>query len=219
MRAAQMKERPSFSLMKQTDIQNLYYMQMPRWLFSDPRYAEMNLDVKVTYTFPILDVADSSGAASAVEQEIDNDPIPIFAELTIGGGAAQKQIQFFVAVSFLDGFLLLDVRNCDIYDVFRTAPVQKGLDDADISCYGVVCEVSAAHSHDHCLNVAFGKRVHRRFHKTERIPSLKNREKGCGPTSREKKKNPLKTQGFQGIGAAGQIRTAGCPPQAAAIRR
>ena len=51
MRAAQMKERPSFALMKQTDIQSLYYMQMPRWLFSDPRYAEMSLEAKVTYTF------------------------------------------------------------------------------------------------------------------------------------------------------------------------
>ena len=45
------KERPGFSLMKQTDIQNLYYMQMPRWLFSDPRFADMSLDAKVAYTF------------------------------------------------------------------------------------------------------------------------------------------------------------------------
>ena len=51
MRAAKMKERPAFSLMKQTDIQNIYYMQMPRWLFSDPRYADMSLDAKVAYTF------------------------------------------------------------------------------------------------------------------------------------------------------------------------
>ena len=51
MRAAQMKERPAFSLMKQTDVQTIYHMQMPRWLFSDPRYADMSLDVKVTYTF------------------------------------------------------------------------------------------------------------------------------------------------------------------------
>ena len=51
MRAAKMKERPGFSLMKQTDVQNIYYMQMPRWLFSDPRYADMSLDAKVTYTF------------------------------------------------------------------------------------------------------------------------------------------------------------------------
>ena len=26
-------------------------MQMPRWLFSDPRYADMSLEAKVTYTF------------------------------------------------------------------------------------------------------------------------------------------------------------------------
>ncbi len=51
MKAAQMKERPEFSLMKQTDIQNIYYMQMPRWLFCDPRYAELSLEAKVTYTF------------------------------------------------------------------------------------------------------------------------------------------------------------------------
>jgi hypothetical protein len=46
-----MKERPGFSLMKQTDVQTIYHMQMPRWLFSDPRYADMSLDAKVTYTF------------------------------------------------------------------------------------------------------------------------------------------------------------------------
>ena len=51
MRAAPIKNHPTFSLMKQTDIQSIYYMQMPRWLFSDPRYAEMSLDAKVTYTF------------------------------------------------------------------------------------------------------------------------------------------------------------------------
>lgn len=44
MKAAEMKKRPAFSLMKQTDVQNIYPMQMPRWLFSDPRYAGMSLD-------------------------------------------------------------------------------------------------------------------------------------------------------------------------------
>lgn len=51
MRAAKMKERPSFQLMVQTDVQSIYHMQMPRWLFSDSRYCEMSLDAKVTYTF------------------------------------------------------------------------------------------------------------------------------------------------------------------------
>ena len=51
MRAAAMKERPDFPLMRQTDVQHIYHMQMPRWLFSDPRYADMSLDAKVAYTF------------------------------------------------------------------------------------------------------------------------------------------------------------------------
>ena len=51
MKAAHMKTRPCFALMKQTDVQSIYYMQMPRWLFSDPRYADLSLDAKVTYTF------------------------------------------------------------------------------------------------------------------------------------------------------------------------
>ena len=51
MRAAAMKERPSVPLMRQTDGQNIYHTQMSRWLFSDPRYAGMNLDAKVAYTF------------------------------------------------------------------------------------------------------------------------------------------------------------------------
>lgn len=51
MRAAKMTDRPDFALMRQTDIQSVYHMQMPRWLFSDPRYADMSLDAKVAYTF------------------------------------------------------------------------------------------------------------------------------------------------------------------------
>lgn len=51
MRAAKMKERPDFPLMRRTDVQHIYHMQMPRWLFSDPRYADMSLDAKVTYMF------------------------------------------------------------------------------------------------------------------------------------------------------------------------
>ena len=51
MKAAKLNQRPAFALMKQTDIQSVHHLQMPRWLFSDPRYAEMSLDAKVAYTF------------------------------------------------------------------------------------------------------------------------------------------------------------------------
>mgnify|MGYP000667722845 CR=1 FL=1 len=62
MRAAKMTERPSFQLMVQTDVQSIYHMQMPRWLFSDPRYCEMSLDAKVTYTFLYSGISNSSFA-------------------------------------------------------------------------------------------------------------------------------------------------------------
>lgn len=51
MKAAKIQQHPSFALMTRTDIQKVCYMQMPLWLFSDPRYAEMSLDAKVAYTF------------------------------------------------------------------------------------------------------------------------------------------------------------------------
>ena len=52
MKAATMKERPSFPLMRQTDVQTIYHMQMPRWLFSDPRYAGTTRSTPVHPLFP-----------------------------------------------------------------------------------------------------------------------------------------------------------------------
>ena len=54
MRAATMKERPPFPLMRQTDVQSIYHMQMPRWLFSDPRWHT-----------PFCSTASSSPAGTA----------------------------------------------------------------------------------------------------------------------------------------------------------
>lgn len=51
MKAAPLKERPPFALMKQTDIQNAFHLQMPRWLFTDPLYKSLSLEAKVVYTF------------------------------------------------------------------------------------------------------------------------------------------------------------------------
>ena len=51
MKAAPMTSKPSFPLMKQGDIQNIYHLQMPRWLFTDPRYMGLAQETKVAYTF------------------------------------------------------------------------------------------------------------------------------------------------------------------------
>jgi len=46
-----MTQKPSFPLMKQGDIQSIYHLQMPRWLFTDPKYMALALETKVAYTF------------------------------------------------------------------------------------------------------------------------------------------------------------------------
>ena len=51
MKAAPITKKPSFPLMKRGDIQNIYHLQMPRWLFTDPRYMSLSLEAKVAYTF------------------------------------------------------------------------------------------------------------------------------------------------------------------------
>ena len=51
MKAAPLSHKPSFSLMKQTDVQSFYHLQMPRWLFFDKKYMSLSLEAKVAYTF------------------------------------------------------------------------------------------------------------------------------------------------------------------------
>jgi hypothetical protein len=51
MKATPLAQRPGFTLMKQTDLQVFYHLQMPRWLFFDERYKPLSLEAKVAYTF------------------------------------------------------------------------------------------------------------------------------------------------------------------------
>ena len=37
VKAAPMTQKPAFRLMKLGDVQSVYHLQMPRWLFTDPR--------------------------------------------------------------------------------------------------------------------------------------------------------------------------------------
>ena len=93
MRAAKMKERPSFQLMCQTDVQNIYHMQMPRWLFTDPRYIGLSLEAKVTYTF-LLNRFQLSRLNGWV-----NDNGEVFVIFTRESLAAEMQITYKKAIA------------------------------------------------------------------------------------------------------------------------
>lgn len=70
MKAAPLTQKPSFPLMKQGDIQNVYHLQMPRWLFTDPRYTELALETKVPYLFINLFFAEYNSTVTG--QQIKN---------------------------------------------------------------------------------------------------------------------------------------------------
>lgn len=44
-------KRPDYRLLKQSDVLSFFHMQMPRWLFCDPKYIHLSLETKVAYTF------------------------------------------------------------------------------------------------------------------------------------------------------------------------
>ena len=56
MKATPLTVKPPFPLMKQGDIQNIYHLQMPRWLFDDPRYMGLAL-VEGTAVFLLQDLS------------------------------------------------------------------------------------------------------------------------------------------------------------------
>lgn len=51
MREPKLHKKPEYRLLKQSDTVAYFHMQMPRWLFFDPKYATLSLEAKVAYTF------------------------------------------------------------------------------------------------------------------------------------------------------------------------
>ena len=51
MNGSKIERRPAYRLLKQSDVVSYFHMQMPRWLFFDPKYVALSLEAKVAYTF------------------------------------------------------------------------------------------------------------------------------------------------------------------------
>ena len=51
MKAVKLQNHPNYKLMKQSDVVSFFHLQMPRWLFFDPKYNHLSLETKVAYTF------------------------------------------------------------------------------------------------------------------------------------------------------------------------
>ncbi|MCU6790418.1 Replication initiator protein A (RepA) N-terminus [uncultured Butyricicoccus sp.] len=70
------EDRPDFTLMKLSGAISYFHMQMPRWLFCDPRYMDMGLESKVAYTFLLnrYQLSRRNGSEMAVLEEDNETP-------------------------------------------------------------------------------------------------------------------------------------------------
>lgn len=99
MKAAELSERPGFSLIKQSDVLSFYHMQMPRWLFSSAAGKKLSLEAKVAYTF-LLNRCQLSRLNSWVNA--DNEVFVIFTRESLAeemGISYRKAIDCFKELS------------------------------------------------------------------------------------------------------------------------
>ena len=106
---------------------------------------------------PVLDVPKGRRTAAGVQKIIDNDPVAIFAELTVFPWASHKSRQFRIGVCFLDRFLLFQIWDNHIRQSFTLAPPQEGIHHPQISGDGIVGKSGFPHGDNHLLQVSFGQ--------------------------------------------------------------
>ncbi len=82
-----------FALMTRENFVSFYHMQMPRWLFSDPKYKTMSLHAKVAYTF-LLNRCQLSQRNGWV-----NDEDEVYIIFTRGELAEEMQISYKKAIA------------------------------------------------------------------------------------------------------------------------
>ena len=82
-----------FALMTRENFVSFYHMQMPRWLFSDPKYKTMSLHAKVAYTF-LLNRCQLSQRNGWV-----NDENEVYIIFTRGELAEEMQISYKKAIA------------------------------------------------------------------------------------------------------------------------
>ena len=63
----------------------------------------------------VLDISNCTRSTTAIHKEVDNDPVTVFAEITVARWLLEQEHQFRVRVGFFYGFLFLaqfrNVRN------------------------------------------------------------------------------------------------------------
>ena len=132
MKAAALTDKPNFNLMKQTDIQSFYHLQMPRWLFFDKKYMTLSLEAKVAYTF-LLNRFQLSKLNNWINS--DGEIFIIFTRLSL---AAEMQISYRRVIGYMKELAAVNLiweKRCGRGDANQIYLAKVELSDEDASVY------------------------------------------------------------------------------------
>ena len=114
---------------------------------------ENNLAVRQEH-IPDQNVSDSRSATSAVQQEVNNYPVAVFAEIAIRRRLFQQTQQLLIRIRLFDRLDLFVIWNIECRITFLCAPVQKCAEDAQITADGVLRKTILTHRNDHPVKVS-----------------------------------------------------------------
>lgn len=108
-----------------------------------------------------LNVSHCGSPTAAVEQEIDDDPIPILAEVAVGFRLLQKDHKLFVRVNLFDCFGSLVQLDVQARVSFLITPREEDLESACVTVDGACRQALFTHTQNHVLQVLRVQAVHR----------------------------------------------------------
>ena len=124
------------------------------------RVPENNLSAAQVYIL-ILNVANCGSPTTAVEQEIDDDPIPILTEVAVGFRLLQEDHEFFVSVNLFDCFGSLVQFDVQARVSFLITPREEDLESACVTVDGACGQALFTHTQNHVFQVLRVQAVHR----------------------------------------------------------
>lgn len=103
----------------------------------------------------VLDIPNCTRSTTAIHKEIDNDPVAVFAEITVARWLLEQKHQFCVRVGFFHGFLVLVICHFQLCVACFSCPVQERAEHAQITADGVVRQPALPHGNDHIVQILF----------------------------------------------------------------
>ena len=107
-----------------------------------------------------LNVSNCCSPTTAVEQKIDDDPIPILTKVAVGFGLLQKDHEFFIGVDLFDCFGSLVELDVEMGMPLFIAPREEDLESSSVTVDGACGQPFLTHLQNHLFQVLRGQAVH-----------------------------------------------------------